>query len=86
MESCVLFSNPKLDTFLKENDIKEVFISGLYAEACIYATVRGAIRNKYATTVLSDCVATKSDEKRAQTLTKIEKLGAKIMLSNAFFN
>ena len=79
------FSNPKLDAFLKEKNINKVFISGLYAEACIYATVRGAVKNKYTTTVLSDCVATKSDDKRVRTLREIEKLGAEIVASDALF-
>jgi nicotinamidase-related amidase len=60
------FSNPELDKFLKDNNITDVYIGGLYAEACIYATTKGAIRHKYTTTVLTDCIATKTEKNGAK--------------------
>ena len=76
------FSNPELDKFLKGKNISEVFIGGLYAEACIYGTTKGAIRNNYLTTILTDCIATKTEAKRNKMIEKYEKLGAKTMTSN----
>jgi nicotinamidase/pyrazinamidase len=74
------FSNPELNIFLKENNIDEVFISGLYAEACIYGTTKGALRNNYLTTILTDCIATKTETKRTQMIEKYKKLGVKTIL------
>jgi nicotinamidase-related amidase len=78
------FSNPNLDKFLKEQNIAEIFISGLYAEACIYGTTKGAIRNNYLTTVLTDCIATKTDAKRNKMIEKFKNLGAKTITSKRF--
>jgi maleamate amidohydrolase len=76
------FSNSKLPTFLKQNNITEIYIAGLYAEACIYATTKGSIKQHFATTILSDCIATKSDSKRNKMMAKYEKVGAKIISSS----
>jgi nicotinamidase-related amidase len=76
------FSNPELDKFLKHKNISEVFIGGLYAEACIYGTTKGAIRNNYLTTILTDCIATKTEVKRNKMIEKYEKLGVKTITSN----
>jgi nicotinamidase-related amidase len=76
------FSNRQLDFFLKEKNITEVFIGGLYAEACIYGTTKGAIRNNYLTTILTDCIATKTDAKRNKMIEKYKKLGARTITSN----
>jgi nicotinamidase/pyrazinamidase len=76
------FSNPKLDKFLKDKNIDEVFIGGLYAEACIYGTTKGAIRNSYLTNILTDCIATKTEAKRKKMIEKYKKLGAKTMTSD----
>lgn len=76
------FSNPELDKFLKAKNINEVYIGGLYAEACIYQTTKGAITNNYLTTILIDCIATKTEAKRNKMITKYEKLEAKTMTAN----
>jgi nicotinamidase/pyrazinamidase len=76
------FSNPELDKFLKENNITDIYVGGLYAEACIYGTTKGSIKNKYLTTVLTDCIATKTEKKRNKMIGKYKKLGAKILTSN----
>lgn len=76
------FSNPDLGIYLKQKNIDEIFVSGLYAEACIYATVKGGIKLKYKVNVLTDCIATKSDKKRNKTILKYEKIGARNTISN----
>lgn len=76
------FSNPNLDKFLKDNDITDVYIGGLYAEACISATTKGAIRHNYLTTVLTDCIATKTEKKRQKMIGKYKEMGAKTMISD----
>ncbi len=75
------FSNLQLDLFLRRSGIDELYIGGLYAEACIYATLKGAIKLHYTTTVLTDCIATKSEMKRAMMISKYDKLGAKTISS-----
>jgi len=76
------FSNPKLNEFLKDKNINEVFIGGLFAEACIYGTTKGAIKNKYLATILTDCIATNTEVKRNKMIEKYKKMGAKTITSN----
>ena len=79
------FSNQELDKYLKTKNINELWISGLYAEACIYATVKGALKRNYKVIVLSDCIATKSDEKRDKIIKKYKKIGAEVQTASQFF-
>lgn len=71
------FTNPALNTFLQSNDIKELFISGLMAEACVYATIKSAIKIGYKVNVLTDCITTTSIRKKEKTLLKYLQIGAK---------
>jgi nicotinamidase/pyrazinamidase len=75
------FSNPSLIDFLNEHQISQIYISGLYAEACIYATVKGAIKNGFQATILTDCIATKTEKKRVDMIGKYKKLGVKTITS-----
>ncbi len=76
------FSNPELAAFLKQQNISELYIGGLYAEACIYSTIKSAIRHNYPITVLTDCIATKTEKKRTEMIEKYKKFGAKILMSD----
>lgn len=69
------FSNPALHTFLQKENIGELLIAGLYAEHCIYQTLKGALKNKYRTVLLTDCVASKSDNQLDAAIDKCMKLG-----------
>lgn len=80
------FTNPSLDAFLKSKSIKELFISGLMAEACVYSTTKGAIKNGYKVNVLTDCIATTSNRKRDKMLQKYVKAGAYNLSSAALKN
>lgn len=71
------FSNPAIDTYLQSMNVVELYIAGLKAEACVLATVKGALYRKYQVNVLTDCIATNSDKKREKMIIKYEKIGAK---------
>ena len=77
------FTNPALDAYLKAENISELFICGLFAEACIYATVKGALKNNYKVNVLTDCLASKSDRKRDRMIHQYEKLGVRNIASTS---
>jgi nicotinamidase-related amidase len=79
------FSNPDLDIFLKYEQIKEISICGLMAEHCILATVKGAIEHQYNVTVLTDCIATKSDRKLLKAIEKYKDLQIKTMTSEEIY-
>ncbi len=66
------FSNPELEPFLREHHVKRVVICGVYADACVTATARGALRRGFEVAVLSDAVGAAGDDARRSA---IEKLG-----------
>jgi len=71
------FSNPALGAFLRKNGAETVAIVGLFAEACVTYTALGAARSGFHPIVISDAVASGSDESRASAL---EALKARSML------
>jgi nicotinamidase-related amidase len=73
------FSNPELIKFLKKNEIGEVLVAGVYAEACILQTIKGAIKNGLHVKVLADGIGTKSQEKRQMCLKRYKEIGAEVV-------
>jgi nicotinamidase-related amidase len=73
------FSNPELMEFLKHNEIGEVLVAGVYAEACILQTVKGAMKNGLRVKVLADGIGTRSQEKRQICLKRYIKTGAEVV-------
>lgn len=51
------FSNPELESFLINNNVNEIFITGLDAEKCVYNTAKGALNRGCKVTIISDGVA-----------------------------
>ncbi|MGH7934748.1 MAG: cysteine hydrolase family protein [Candidatus Binataceae bacterium] len=80
------FSNPDLARFLRSHHIHRVVICGVYADACVTATARGALRRGLAVTVLADAVGAASDAARQSALAKIGRAGAQIETTGEFIN
>lgn len=51
------FGNPDLDAALRELEITDLWIAGLYTHSCVRATVMDAYERGYRVTLVSDCVA-----------------------------
>jgi nicotinamidase-related amidase len=64
------FSNPNLDTFLKQNNINELFLVGLDASACVLKTSIGAKSRGYKVSVLKDAITTMDMSKMPKLLDK----------------
>jgi nicotinamidase-related amidase len=73
------FVNRDLSLFLEKNKIDELFIAGLFAEACVWATVKSAVKKGYKTTILSDCIATSTDKKRKAVIEKYKRAGVGVL-------
>lgn len=71
------FSNPELDQFLMQKNIRDLYISGLFAEACVYSTIKGALKNNYSVIAITDCIAAKTDKKRDKMIAQYKKAGIK---------
>jgi nicotinamidase-related amidase len=76
------FSNPELIKFLKQNQIDEVIVAGVYADYCILATVKGAIKHGLRVKVLADGVGTKSSKKRQICLKIYGDVGAEVLITS----
>lgn len=78
------FSNPKLDDFLKKNNISEIFIVGLDATACVYRTAIGAIKRGYKVAVLKGAIVTTNMGKMPRILNKYRNKGILLSSINKF--
>jgi nicotinamidase-related amidase len=72
------FSNPGLASFLREAGVEQLYLTGLYAEACVFETFKGARRLGFDCVVVKDAIATKTDERRRAMTERFSTLGAKL--------
>jgi nicotinamidase-related amidase len=75
------FSDPKLEAWMRRKEIGTLIVTGLFAEACVCQTVRGAIHRGYAVHLVKDGVASKSDGARASAIAGLAKRGAHVLAS-----
>ena len=73
------FSNPNLDLLLRQKQVDKLLVAGLFADACIYATVKTAIKKGHTVGVLANAVVTKKAENLVTALSALEKIGAEII-------
>lgn len=72
------FSNRDLVVYLSERGVKELLIGGVYADACVAATTRTALRRGFNVTVLTDAVGAISDDRRERACAALARQGAKL--------
>ena len=77
-ESNDAFTNPALDSFLRERGIARVVVLGVFAPHCVRATVRGALGRGYEVAVVSDGVGAASPGARDRAVARMAKDGAQI--------
>lgn len=70
------FSNHKLDDFIKENGIENVFICGIKSEACVGATVKTSLKKRYKTFLIAPAIGSNSLKRLAKDLARLQRLGA----------
>ena len=73
-----IFTSKELNTWLKENDVKELIFSGLALEHCIKTSVKAAISKDYRVSLLSEGLASYKCDQRKKSLLKLKYLGAKL--------
>ena len=61
----------------------DFLLAGVYANACVLCTARGALKRGYRVTVLRDAVAAASDAKRVAALRKMQRQGVEVADSAA---
>lgn len=77
------FTNPALDAWLREQDVREIVVVGVFAPHCVRATVRGALERAYSVTIASDGIAARSERSRSDAIAKLRRDGALVTTSAA---
>jgi len=78
------FSNRKLEQFLIDRQVDEIFLVGLDAAFCVYYTALGALNRGYRVTIVSDAVMSGRDMGRV--LRRYHQKGIRIMNSQEVIN
>lgn len=80
------FTNPHLYDYLVAHQAATLVVVGVFAEACVKATVDEALRLGFAVIVLQDGVAGHDDQARSDALEEMENAGAQIQRARVYFN
>ncbi|MDE6211284.1 MAG: cysteine hydrolase [Clostridia bacterium] len=75
-------TSEKFASFISENDIKEFYIAGADAIACVKSTCYNMAKNGYIVHVLSDCITSYDKKKIPEMLNYYERNGCKIETLN----
>lgn len=78
------FSNQALCALLGGAGAREIVVAGVYARACVAATVRDGLDQGFAMIVLADALACRSDGTRAAAIEHMRTLGATITTTEQF--
>lgn len=80
------FSNPMLIKLLEEHKVDTVYLTGIDAEYCVYATAKGALKHGYNVFIIKDGIALRAEHKWDEILKKYEHDGIKLISSEDFSN
>ncbi|MBA3870540.1 MAG: cysteine hydrolase [Anaerolineae bacterium] len=75
------FTNSQLDLFLRQQTIKHLLLTGVYATACVRKTALDGLKYGYQVSLMSDAVADKNDQRRNAALKELERKGICILTS-----
>jgi nicotinamidase-related amidase len=78
------FTTPDLLVFLKENQVKEIILTGLLAEKCISNTALGGKEKGYDIFIVPEAVIGKNLKSKEKALTKLKDNGIKILTISVF--
>lgn len=86
------FSNPRLEEFLINNQVDEIYLVGLDAAYCVYNTAMGARNRGYKVSIVRDAVMTRKKlddvlklyERKGITLTSSGELVEKMKVSDKY--
>jgi nicotinamidase/pyrazinamidase len=73
------FTNPEVDRMLSQLGVRTVLLAGVFAGGCVRATARGALQHGYRAVVLSECIASRSDESTRRALDSMRSSGALVV-------
>jgi nicotinamidase-related amidase len=78
------FSNPKLEPFLEEHQVDELYLAGLDAAFCVDITANAGLERGYGVTIITDATVTRFEDKWVARLKKYGEKGIKVASSHEF--
>jgi nicotinamidase-related amidase len=69
----------QLLSYLKQHGISELYITGLFAEYCVKATARDAVKQGFKVWVVKDAVGSKNSTKLSRSMKSCESGGAAVI-------
>jgi nicotinamidase-related amidase len=71
------FTVPELTAFLEQNNAKEIIITGLLADKCVYNTGIGGLSRNYEIYLIPEAIGGKSVKSKEKAIANLVKKGAK---------
>lgn len=75
------FSNAQLGAWLQQQNISRITIAGVFADQCVMATARGALKNGYSVAVYQNGVAASNEKNLQKAYKRFADLGIEILES-----
>ncbi len=76
------FSSSIFDAFLRKEQVSHVYLSGVYADGCVYATALAAQQRGYDVTIVEDAVASETDERLENAFAAHREHGFEVLRSD----
>lgn len=80
------FSNPKLEEFLIQHHVNELYLIGLDAAGCVHNTAKGALNRGYTVNIVTDSIVLMDENKWDKLIKLYKEEGIKLILSRDFIN
>lgn len=80
------FSNPDFEEYLINNQINELFLTGLDADGCVHNTALGALSRGYIVNIISDAIALHEEDKWDALIKKFREEKIKLPSTRDFLN
>ena len=74
------FTVKEMTEIFETNNAKEIIITGLLAEECVYKTALGGLSRNYDIYLVPDAIGGKSEKSKKKALKKLEKAGTRTIM------
>lgn len=78
------FSNPQLDAFLRQQQVRELYLAGLDGFFCVNKTAKGGLDRGYRVTFITDAIITNFERAWQRRLRRYAREGATLMTTQEF--
>ena len=78
------FTNPKLEAFLNEHQVNELYLVGLDAAGCVHYTAKGALKRGYTVSIIEDGILLLAENQWNNLIKKYKQEGITLITSKEF--